>query len=187
MDEEILWAVDEISGKQSRDCYHDLCCLVKAAIPHLPGPFSMETLYTEVRAENGKEKDTLAKSLSRAAEDIWAYGDRAALERLFRRTLPDKPMPKDLVRALALSVWRRRKECTPVRYRLLESLYPRRFVIRGETREPACQMVLLLRGRDRTEAERLVRELNRDQVPLREVQERFLNGEELTASAKSHT
>ena len=33
MDEDILRTVEKISGKLSRDCYYDLCCLVKAAIP----------------------------------------------------------------------------------------------------------------------------------------------------------
>ena len=79
MDEEILLAVEQIGGRLSRDCYCDLCCLVETAIPHLPGTFSMEALYAEARAESGKEKDTLAKSLSRAAEDIWAYGDRKSV------------------------------------------------------------------------------------------------------------
>ena len=54
MDEEILLAVEQIGGRLSRDCYCDLCCLVKTAIPHLPGTFSMEALYAEARAESGK-------------------------------------------------------------------------------------------------------------------------------------
>lgn len=40
MDEDILRTVEKISGKLSRDCYYDLCCLVKAAIPRMPGTFS---------------------------------------------------------------------------------------------------------------------------------------------------
>ena len=71
MDEDILRTVEKISGKLSRDCYYDLCCLVKAAIPRMPGTFSMETLYPEAQRYSEKEKDTLAKALSRAAEDIW--------------------------------------------------------------------------------------------------------------------
>ncbi len=181
MDEEILLAVEQIGGRLSRDCYCDLCCLVETAIPHLPGTFSMEALYAEAWAESGKEKDTLAKSLSRAAEDIWAYGDREALRQLFRRMPREKPAPKDLVRALAMSVWRKRKaqDRPPVRYQLLESLYPRRFGIRGESWDPACQLVVLLYSRDRAEVEQLVQALNRDQVPLQEAQERFLCGEDL--------
>ena len=74
MDEDILRTVEKISGKLSRDCYYDLCCLVKAAIPRMPGTFSMETLYPEAQRYSEKEKDTLAKALSRAAEDIRPYG-----------------------------------------------------------------------------------------------------------------
>lgn len=93
----------------------------------------------------------------------------------------EKPAPKDLVRALAMSVWRKRKaqDRPPVRYQLLESLYPRRFGIRGESWDPACQLVVLLYSRDRAEVEQLVQALNRDQVPLQEAQERFLCGEDL--------
>ena len=108
MDEDILRTVEKISGKLSRDCYYDLCCLVKAAIPRMPGTFSMETLYPEAQRYSEKEKDTLAKALSRAEEDIWDCGDRAELQKLFQRVLREKPTPKDLVRVLALSVWRRR-------------------------------------------------------------------------------
>ena len=107
MDEDILRTVEKISGKLSRDCYYDLCCLVKAAIPRMPGTFSMETLYPEAQRYSEKEKDTLAKALSRAAEDIWDCGDRAELQKLFQRVLREKPTPKDLVRVLALSVARR--------------------------------------------------------------------------------
>lgn len=62
MDEDILRTVEKISGKLSRDCYYDLCCLVKAAIPRMPGTFSMETLYPEAQRYSEKEKDTLAKA-----------------------------------------------------------------------------------------------------------------------------
>ena len=106
---------------------------------------------------------------------------REALRQLFRRMPREKPAPKDLVRALAMSVWRKRKaqDRPPVRYQLLESLYPRRFGIRGESWDPACQLVVLLYSRDRAEVEQLVQALNRDQVPLQEAQERFLCGEDL--------
>lgn len=61
MDEDILRTVEKISGKLSRDCYYDLCCLVKAAIPRMPGTFSMETLYPEAQRYSEKEKDTLQR------------------------------------------------------------------------------------------------------------------------------
>ena len=132
MDEDILRTVEKISGKLSRDCYYDLCCLVKAAIPRMPGTFSMETLYPEAQRYSDKETDTLAKALSRAAEDIWDCGDRAELQKLFQRVLREKPTPKDLVRVLALSVWRRRKAVRPqVRYQVLETRHPRLFGFSG--------------------------------------------------------
>ena len=75
MDEDILRAVEKISGKLSRDCYYDLFCLVKAAVPRMPGTFSMETLYPEAQRYSEKEKDTLAKALSRARG---AWGESGA-------------------------------------------------------------------------------------------------------------
>ena len=166
MDEDILRTVEKISGKLSRDCYYDLCCLVKAAIPRMPGTFSMETLYPEAQRYSEKEKDTLAKALSRAEEDIWDCGDRAELQKLFQRVLREKPTPKDLVRVLALSVWRRRKAVRPqVRYQVLETRHPRRFGFSGESWEP--------------EVEQLLRRLNQRQIPIQEAEERFLNGEDL--------
>ena len=180
MDEEILLAVEQIGGRLSRHCYCDLCCLVETAIPHLPGTFSMEALYAEARAESGKEKDTLAKSLSRAAEDIWDCGDRAELQKLFQRVLREKPTPKDLVRVLALSIWRRRKAVRPqVRYQVLETRHPRRFGFSGESWEPERHLVVLLPGREQAEVEQLVRRLNQRQIPIQEAEERFLNGEDL--------
>ena len=161
MDEDILRTVEKISGKLSRDCYYDLCCLVKAAIPRMPGTFSMETLYPEAQRYSEKEKDTLAKALSRAEEDIWDCGDRAELQKLFQRVLREKPTPKDLVRVLALSVWRRRKAVRPqVRYQVLETRHPRRFGFSGESWEPERHLVVLLPGREQAEVEQLVRRLN---------------------------
>lgn len=166
MDEDILRTVEKISGKLSRDCYYDLCCLVKAAIPRMPGTFSMETLYPEAQRYSEKEKDTLAKALSRAAEDIWDCGDRAELQKLFQRVLREKPTPKDLVRVLALSIWRRRKAVRPqVRYQVLETRHPRRFGFSGESWEPERHLVVLLPGREQAEVEQLVRRLNQRQDP----------------------
>lgn len=180
MDEDILRTVEKISGKLSRDCYYDLCCLVKAAIPRMPGTFSMETLYPEAQRYSEKEKDTLAKALSRAAEDIWDCGDRAELQKLFQRVLREKPTPKDLVRVLALSIWRRRKAVRPqVRYQVLETRHPpairiqRRILGTGATSGgPAA-------GKEQAEVEQLVRRLNQRQIPIQEAEERFLNGEDL--------
>ena len=180
MDEEILLAVEQIGGRLSRDCYCDLCCLVKTAIPHLPGTFSMEALYAEARAESGKEKDTLAKSLSRAAEDIWANGSRAALGALWQRPPRYRPSPKELVRALAMSVWRGRR--SGVHYYIMETKYPKRFGVVGERSDPPDRLIVLLPGQDRESAERLAEQFEREQVPLQEAGERLLQAAELLLS-----
>ena len=69
MEEDILRAVGRIAGRQYRECYRDLCAMVEAAIPCMPGTFALEDLYPAVQAAAGRPREVLAKSVSRAAED----------------------------------------------------------------------------------------------------------------------
>ena len=148
----------------------------------MPGTFSMETLYPEAQRYSEKEKDTLAKALSRAEEDIWDCGDRAELQKLFQRVLREKPTPKDLVRVLALSVWRRRKAVRPqVRYQVLETRHPRRFGFSGESQTGATfGGPGAGKGTGRGRAAGAQTESAADPYPGG-AEERFLNGEDLAA------
>lgn len=147
----------------------------------MPGTFSMETLYPEAQRYSEKEKDTLAKALSRAAEDIWDCGDRAELQKLFQRVLREKPTPKDLVRVLALSVWRRRKAVRPqVRYQVLETRHPPADSDSAANPGNRSDIWWSCSGEwEQAEVEQLVRRLNQRQIPIQEAEERFLNGEDL--------
>ena len=182
MEEDILRAVGRIAGRQYRECYRDLCAMVEAAIPCMPGTFALEGLYPAVQAAAGRLSEVLAKSVSRAAEDIWVNGDREELRRLLNHTPRYKPAPKELIQALALSVWQGRRACGErVYYQLVESRYPSRFGVLGRSAE-TCVLVLLLCNSDRQEAESLVRRLNQEQIPLRNVGERLLHDKELLPS-----
>ena len=178
MEEDILRAVERISGRLSRDCYLDLCRMVEAAIPCMPGNFSLEALYPAAQQGSGKGRSALTRSLSRAADDVWLNGDREELARLFQHPLRDKPSPKDLIRALAMSV-RRARTSGGVRYHVLEFRYPRRFAIVGESGAPPTRLIVLISGRERAEAEQAAERLSREQVPLEEAGERLLQTGEL--------
>lgn len=177
MEADVLRAIAKISGRQSRDCYFDLCCLVEAALPYMPGKFSLERLYPAAQKTAGKNRDALTKSLSRVAEDIWYHGDREELRWIFHRIPRDKPSPKELVQGLALFVWTRRQS-GPVRYQLLRSSYPQKFGFSGESENPKVSLVVLPYSSDRAEVERIVLRLNQEQVSVQEVREYFLGGGE---------
>ena len=182
IDHDILEAVDRIAGRQSSEGYYDLCCMVQAAVGRVPESFSLEELYPEAQRGSGKNKGALVKSVSRVTVDAWENGDREELCRVFRRRLRYKPSPKELIRALAMFIWQeRRASRAQVHYRIVEARYPRRFCLSGESTEPAMCLIMLPRVRSREEAERLAEQFNREQVPIREAQERLLRGELLTA------
>ena len=173
MEQDILQAVGRISGRQSRECYHDLCCLIREAIPCMPGTFSLEELYPLVQAETGRGRKVLAKSLSRVSEDVWENGDREELRQLLHHMPRYKPAPKELIQALAMSVWQQRHR-RGVCYRVLESEYPKRFGFSGESGGGEVCMVALPYTQDREAVEALVRQMNEEQTPIQEAQERLL-------------
>ena len=180
LEEDVRRAVERIGGRECRDCYQDLCRMVEAAIPHMPGTFSMEELYPAVQLAADKQRSALTKSLSRAAEDIWANGSRAALGALWQRPPRYRPSPKELVRALAMSVWRERR--SGVHYYIMETKYPKRFGVVGERSDPPDRLIVLLPGQDRESAERLAEQFEREQVPLQEAGQRLLQAAELLLS-----
>ena len=180
MDEDILRTVEKISGKLSRDCYYDLCFAWSRSPSPCRAPSPWRRCIRRRRDTVKRKRTPWQKALSQAAEDIWDCGDRAGCRSSFNASLPEKPTPKDLVRVLALSIWRRRKAVRPqVRYQVLETRHPRRFGFSGESWEPERHLVVLLPGREQAEVERLVRRLNQRQIPIQEAEERFLNGEDL--------
>lgn len=178
MDEDITRAVKRISGRWGNGCYFDLCCVVKIAMEHMPGTFDMNVLCKEAEGLCGKGERTIAQAVTRATKDSWENGDREKLHQLFQHVLWEKPSPKDLVTALAQSVWNQRKKQPRACYRVTESINPVRYGYMGYTRKPRAQFVLAPFCGDRERVERLVERLNQEQVPLKQVVESVLNGDQ---------
>ena len=102
---EISMAVSRISGRSGRSCYFVLCCAVQAAIQAMPGPLNMTEICCQAGQLCGKRERAVCKALSRAAKDIWENGDRQELAVIMRHMPSEKPSPKDLVIALAQTLW----------------------------------------------------------------------------------
>lgn len=103
---EVKEAVTKISGRRGKKCYYILCCVVEAAIFYQPKEPQMKVLLADVRnTVHHLQAKTISKALSRAVDDIWQYGDRLALQKLFGHSLIEKPSPKDLVFVLAQHLW----------------------------------------------------------------------------------
>ena len=57
----------------------------------------MSDLYLPIAQRNRCAASSVARSLARAAEDCWQYGDRELLEHVAGRRLPEKPSPGELL------------------------------------------------------------------------------------------
>lgn len=181
MEEDILRAVGRLGGRQSRACCRDLCRMVEAAVPYMPETFSLEQLYPAAGASEDRSREALARSLSRAAEDVWENGDREELARLLGCRTRYKPAPKELIRALAMSVWlERRRRQAGASYRMIESDYPRRIGVVGESGDPPVRLVVLMPDQERDAVERMVEHLNRERTSLEEAELFLLRDTELT-------
>ena len=102
---QIMRIVNEISGRRNRACYSILGLAIQAAVTYLPVEQSMKRICADVGSTLGKKPETISKALSRAAEDIWLYGDHQRLEEVcFRHVV--EPLPaKELINRLAQYIW----------------------------------------------------------------------------------
>ena len=94
--------IRSISGHYDRHCYEilQLAVQITAESPHRP---LMKDLIQQVATLMDKPMTTkaIARALERAAADVWTYGCRSNLERIFNRPLIEPPTAKSLVFALA--------------------------------------------------------------------------------------
>ena len=72
----------------------------------LPQRPMMKYIQLEVRRrmELPIKASSVGRLLSRAAEDIWFYGDRRKLESIFRRPLLEQPSAKSMIITIAKHV-----------------------------------------------------------------------------------
>ena len=180
MDEDILRTVEKISGKLSRDCYYDLCCLVKAAIPvcRAPSPWRRcirrrrDTVKRKrtpwQRPSPGRRRTSGTAETGRSCRSSFnACCGKSPRRRIWSGCWPCRSGAgaRRCGRRCAIRFWRPGT--------------PRRFGFSGESWEPERHLVVLLPGREQAEVEQLVRRLNQRQIPIQEAEERFLNGEDL--------
>lgn len=95
--DEIKSVLTLISGHRSRECYEVLFFAVEVACKYQPREPSMRFIASETCQLLGGSIQARQKALSRAAIDIWEFGDRRELERIYGRSVPDQPTPKELV------------------------------------------------------------------------------------------
>lgn len=88
-----------ISGHPTLTGYRRLaaavrCCLEAGCFPehHL-----MTWLYPRIGAAFQRTPESVARSISRAVEDCWLYGDRRLLEQIAGRRLAEKPLPGEMI------------------------------------------------------------------------------------------
>ena len=103
---EIKKIVTQISGRRNKSCYADLCYAVDVARRYQPQEPPMSVILSETKATAEKSELALSKALSRAAKDIWEYGDCQELEKIYDRQVTEQPTPRELVYRLAEYVWR---------------------------------------------------------------------------------
>ena len=97
--------VQSISGHRGKSCYSVLTQAVTVAVRCMPAEPQMKVICTEAGRLCGKSMAAVWKSLSRALDDIWMYGDREALVQALGYSPREKPSPRDLVLALACRLW----------------------------------------------------------------------------------
>ena len=173
--------VAQISGHRNRECYMVLACAVKVALGYQPRETKMETIVDEVAEMLGGSKNPAAvsRALSRVAADIWEHGNRQALCRFFGYQLREPPTPKELVFCLAEYLWMHEKSTRPrreIRYQLVESLSGEGYGITASLQQPGYCAATSAFCPDRAVADRLVRRLNAEQLPLPEFEELYLSG-----------
>lgn len=96
----------QISGRNNKSCYDELECAVAVTMEVLPQRPMMKYIQLEVRRrmELPIKASSVGRLLSRAAEDIWIYGDRRKLESIFRRPLLEQPSAKSMIITIAKHV-----------------------------------------------------------------------------------
>ena len=181
MDE--LWrAMMELGNRSGKEGYSILYLAVQEAWKHQPKTISMGQLCMGIMKDAGKNSPkTVYRSLVRAVDDIWeGEASRAAASRWCGSVWAEKPTPKDLVFALARSMWGRYGSF-PVRrrvvhYQVFEAVGAESYGILACDQEPVRWVATGAFSKDRESLESFVQSLNQKQVPLEEFKSQFLTG-----------
>lgn len=162
--------VFEIMGNAHRNCYWDLRLAIELVYARFPEQLSMNELADTVAFKlNGKKSGrSVTRSLARAADDVWDYGDREVLQSKYG--FRHKPTPKELVYRLAKALQ------TPVEYRVFQDAIGRYGILaKGVAEERWLAIAPFLA--DESKAAEMVAVLNEADISLEEFRELLLNGE----------
>ncbi len=96
---EIQRLIIRISGRPSSIGCRQLSQAVALLLQRdsFPDRSLMSDLYPQIARLNHSTTQNVARNIARAAEACWEYGDRAELERVAGRRLPEKPTPGELL------------------------------------------------------------------------------------------
>ena len=89
-------------GHQHRVCFRVLCVAIEVAMKHSHDLPEMKTIAIEVYQKTHKWKaDTVLRSLSRAVNNLWDYGNRNALVSFQPCWDGYKPFPQEFIFVVA--------------------------------------------------------------------------------------
>ena len=98
---EIEEYVASFGGRQFRRCYRGLCIAIEVEHAQIAERPPMKVVCTEVGRKTKKNRRTVSKSLSRAIEDLWYYGDRERIMQCCGHNKSGKPTPQEFIYAAA--------------------------------------------------------------------------------------
>lgn len=99
--------VASFGGRQFLECYRDLCLAIEVEMMYLSDRPRMKVICAEVCCRVGKSNVAVSKSLSRAIEDLWIFGEREIIAQYCRSWGKGKPTPHEFIFAVA---WQLSKE-----------------------------------------------------------------------------
>ena len=104
-------------GHQHRDCYKDLYNAISIEKEHQPRTPKMLELVSEVSLRTSKRAPrTIWRSLARAVEDLWDYGDKDALISYYHSWTRYRPKPQEFIKIIARYLWEEERRVEDMSY-----------------------------------------------------------------------
>lgn len=98
---EIEDVVESFGGRQFLECYRDLCVAIEVEMMYLSDRPRMKVICAEVCRRIGKSSVAVSKSLSRAIDDLWIFGEHEIIAQYCRSWGSGKPTPHEFIFAVA--------------------------------------------------------------------------------------
>jgi len=106
--------IRSISGHDAKKGYQLFRLAVRITLEQLPERPDMKTISREIASglEPPIKEKSVAQTLERTAADIWCYGCRKNLERIFGRPLVEQPTAKSMILIVAEYIFELGEEWT---------------------------------------------------------------------------